>query len=350
VDAHNCTGTRSSYQQAACKLSGIVIAQSLPVQVRPERSWLGVGKRLLILGTVVLSGAALMAKPMLAEYRRHRYSVTMEEVKDNLYLIQASGMNVVALVTDEGVVLVDTMPKGWWGPAVLAAIRSVTDKPITTIINTHSHDDHIGNVPAFSTTMTNVVMQESSKFNIEHSEVAGDVKAKFRSATTFVDRMSLTRGKDRIDLYYFGPGHTNGDAWVVFPKLKTMHVGDLVYPGQVPHIDRAAGGSSVDYPDTMARGLAATTDVDTIIVGHGRGAPVISRRDLEEYQRFAARLLSDTQAAQQAGQSASDAAARIGSLADASKFSPDQVRQAVLAIYDELIGSGAGKALKTSGP
>jgi len=321
------------------------------MQFGQERSWLRVWNRFLILGALVVSGVLLMAKPMLTEYRRHRYSVSMDQLKDNLYLIQATGMNVVALVTDEGVVLVDTMPKGWWGPAVLEAIRSVTDKPITTIINTHSHEDHIGNVPAFSTTITNVVMQESSRFNIEHSEVAGEVKSKLRSATTFVDRMSLTRGKDRIDLYYFGPGHTNGDAWVVFPKLRTMHVGDLVYPGQVPHIDRAAGGSSVDYPDTLARGLAATTDVDTIIVGHhGPGAPVISRRDLEEYQRFAARLLSDTRAAQQAGQSASDTAARIGSLAAVSKFRPDQVRQAVLAIYDELIESGAGKAIKTSGP
>lgn len=306
-------------------------------------------KRGLVLGALMVSGALLMSRPMLKEYRRYRYSVTMEQLKDNLYLIQNSGMNVVALVTDEGVVLVDTMPNGWWGPAVLAAIRSVTDKPITTIISTHSHADHIGNAPVFSATMTNVVMHENAKFLIEHSEVAGDAKSKFRSATTFADMMSLTRGTDRIDLYYFGPGHTNGDAWVVFPKLRTMHLGDLVYKGEAPSIDRAAGGSSLAYPDTLARGLAATTDVDTIIVGHGDGSPVMSRRELEEYQRFAAQLLSDTRAAQQAGESASDTAARIGSLAGAAEFSPHRVLQIVQAIYDELIASGAGRAIGASG-
>jgi cyclase len=297
----------------------------------------------LVLGALVGMGALLMAGPMLQEYRRYRYSVTIEQLKTNLYLIQTSGMNVVALVTDEGVVLVDTMPNGWWGQAVLAAIRSVTDKPITTIITTHSHDDHIGNAPVFSATMTNVVMHENSKFHIERSEVAGDAKPKFQSATTFADTMSLTRGEHRIDLYYFGPGHTNGDAWVVFPALRTMHVGDLVYKREAPSIDRAAGGSSVAYPDTLARGLAATTDVDTIIVGHSAGSPVMSRRELEEYQRFAARFLSHARAAHQAGESASDTAVRIGSLAAAADFSPHRVREAVQAIYDELTESGAGQ-------
>lgn len=287
---------------------------------------------------------------MLREYRHYRYSATIEQVKDNLYLIQATGMNVAVLVTDDGVVLVDTMPKGWWGPAVLDKIRSVTDKPITTIISTHSHEDHIGNAPVFSATMTNVVMQENAKFHIEHSEVAGDAKAKFQSSTTFVDKMTLTRGKDRIDLYYFGPGHTKGDAWVVFPALRTMHIGDLVFRSEAPSIDRTAGGSSVAYPDTLARGLAGTTDVDTIIVGHSDGSrPVISRKELEEYQRFAARLLSDTRAAHQAGESVSDTAARIGSLVDAAAFSPHRVREAVQAVYDELMESGAGKTTSGSG-
>jgi cyclase len=304
----------------------------------------------LVLGAVVGSGALLMARPMLREYRQYRYSATIEQVKGNLYLIQATGMNVAALVTDEGVVLVDTMPKGWWGPAVLGAIRSVTDKPITTIISTHSHGDHIGNAPVFSATMTNVVMHENSKFHIEHSEVAGDAKSKFQSSTTFTDTMTLTRGKDRIDLYYFGRGHTNGDAWVVFPALRTMHIGDLVFRSEAPSIDRTAGGSSVAYPDTLARGLAATPDVDTIIVGHSDGSrPVMSRQELEEYQRFTARLLSDTRAAQQAGESASDTAARIASLAAAAEFSSHRVREVVQAIYDELMESGAGRTTAASG-
>jgi cyclase len=316
----------------------------------------------VVLGALVGIGALLLARPSLQKYRRYRYSATIERLKDNLYLIQATGFNVAALVTDDGVVLVDTMPKGWWGPAVLAAIRSVTDKPITTIINTHSHEDHIGNAPVFSATMTNVVMQENTKFQIQHSEVAGDAKSKFQASTTFADTVSLTRGKDRIDLYYFGPGHTNGDAWVVFPALRIMHIGDLVYKHDGPSFDRAAGGSSLAYPDTLARGLAATAEVDIIVVGHsGDGSrPVMSRRELEEYQRFAAQLVSDTRAAQEAGKSVSDTVARIGSFAGARAFSPGHVRGAVEAIYDELMKSGVGRTIagssaltgirKTAGP
>jgi glyoxylase-like metal-dependent hydrolase (beta-lactamase superfamily II) len=295
----------------------------------------------MILGALVGIAIPSLAGP-LAQYQ-NRYSATIERLNGNLYLIQATGFNVAALVTDDGVVLVDTMPRGWWGPAVLAAIRSVTDKPITTIINTHSHQDHIGNAPVFSATMTSVLMQENTKFQIQHSEVAGAAKSTFQASTTFADTLSLTRGKDRIDLYYFGPGHTNGDAWVVFPSLRIMHIGDLAFKQDAPSFDRTAGGSGVAYPDTLARGLAATTEVDTIIVGHSRdgSSPVMSRRELEEYQRFAARLLSDTRAAQQARERASDTAARIGSLDAAAAFNPDRVRAAVEAIYDELMTSGA---------
>lgn len=297
-------------------------------------------------------GSLLLARPLLQEYRSYRYSSTIERLKDNLYLIQASGMNVAALVTDDGVVLVDTMPKGWWGPAVLAKIRSVTNQPITTIINTHYHPDHIGNVSVFSPTMTNVLMHENTKFQIQHSEVAGDAKSKFQASTTFADKVSLTRGKDRIDVYFFGPGHTNGDAWVVFPSLGIMHIGDLVFKHDAPSFDLPAGGSGVAYPDTLARGLAATTGVDTIIVGHrgDRSRPVISRRELEDYQRFAAQLLSDTQADWQAGKSAADAAAHIGSLAAAASFNRGRVLGAVEAIYDELLKSGATSTAHSSEP
>ena len=57
--------------------------------------------------------------------------------------------------------------------------------------------------------------------------------------------MTLGSGADRIDLYYFGRGHTNGDAMVVFPALRVMHMGDL-FPGkQLPIMDANNGGSGV---------------------------------------------------------------------------------------------------------
>lgn len=299
---------------------------------------------------VVITGlaAVLMARPALQQYRALRYVARIERLEGGLYLIQATGMNVAALVTDDGVVLVDTMMSGWWGPAVLDAIRSVTDKPITTIINTHAHKDHIGNVARFSATMDNVVMQENTRFHILRSGVAGDATPGFRKAATFTDRLSLTRGREHIDLYFFGKGHTGGDAWVVFPALRIAHIGDLAWKQDGPRFDRDAGGSAVAYPDTLAMGLAGIPDVDTFIVGHsGDGSkPLMSRRELEAYQRLSARLLSDSRDALRAGRRAADTAARFTAMAGVLPYSAMRVTHAVETIYDELQPQGTVAAAR----
>src|SRR5206468_8474792 len=84
-------------------------------------------------------------------------------------------------------------------------------------------------------------------------------------------------------LYYFGRGHTGGDAWVVFPAQRVMHAGDLIAIKELPVIDLENGGSGLEYPDTLAKALAAVKNVDTIVPGHG--AP-LTIRDLQEYERF----------------------------------------------------------------
>jgi glyoxylase-like metal-dependent hydrolase (beta-lactamase superfamily II) len=292
--------------------------------------------RTRVLGALLSVGALLLAASL---WRQARYTVTLERLRDDFYLLEATGMNVAMLVTDDGVVLVDTMPRGWWGPALLAKIQSVTDKPITTIIHTHSHHDHIGNTALFSATVVDVVVHENAQRDIERSDVAAEVKLPFSSAKTFADTMSLTRGRHPIELRYFGAGHTSGDAWVVFPSLGIMHIGDLVYKDDAPSFDRRAGGSGVTYPETLARGLSATTNVDTVIVGHsydGQSKPVVSRRDLEQQQRLGARLLSAAREAIQTGRNASEAAAALSTSEGFERFHRDRIEQAIEAIFDEL--------------
>jgi glyoxylase-like metal-dependent hydrolase (beta-lactamase superfamily II) len=86
---------------------------------------------------------------------------------------------------------------------------------------------------------------------------------------TFKDKMSIGKGKEQIDLYYFGAGHTNGDAFVVFKDLKTMCVGDLMAWNMAPLIDPMAGGSVIALGETFKKAEAGIKNVDTIIEGHG---------------------------------------------------------------------------------
>ena len=80
--------------------------------------------------------------------------------------------------------------------------------------------------------------------------------------------MTVLGGNDAIDLYHFGPAHTNGDTFVVFRNLRVMHSGDAFSAKGTPLLDVNNGGSGVAYPDTIAKAIAGVKDVDTVIPGH----------------------------------------------------------------------------------
>src|SRR5262247_1594192 len=84
---------------------------------------------------------------------------------------------------------------------------------------------------------------------------------------TFKDKTSILKGKDEIDLYYFGPAHTNGDAFVVFRNARVVHAGDAFANKGQPLIDRNNGGSGVAYPDTIRKAATTIKNVDVVING-----------------------------------------------------------------------------------
>ena len=121
---------------------------------------------------------------------------------------------------------------------------------------------------------------------------------------TFTDTMTIGSGADRIDLYYFGRGHTNGDAWTVFPALRVMHAGDIFSGKLVPLLDSNNGGSGVEIADTLAK-AATLKDVDQIITGH---STVMTPADLKEYAEFNRDFLAYVREAKKAGKSVDEAA------------------------------------------
>jgi len=237
----------------------------------------------------------------------------IERVKDNLYVITGwdagnsdvfSGGNVAAFITDAGVVLVDTKLPGF-GPTVMERIRSVTNKPVVTIINTHTHADHTGGKEFFGATVDSVV-QENTKTNMAKMDEFKGAKAQFLPKRTYKDRLTLGQGKDEVDLYYFGRGHTNGDTFVVFPSLRIIHTGDMFAWKALPYIDVDNGGSAVLHPEALAKVLSNIKNVDTVITGH---TPVLKWDDLKEYAAFSKEFVDWARAEMKAGKTVDQAAA-----------------------------------------
>ena len=252
-------------------------------------------------------------------------ALRVEKIRDHLYLLRGGGRTVelggvtlpsagttAAFVTARGVVLVDTKLPGWGGP-ILEKVREITDKPVTTIINTHTHMDHVGGNVEFPAAVEIVAHEETAKRMREMRPVTGGPAQPnvFRESggrglptRTFTDRVTLGSGSERVDLYHFGRAHTGGDAWVVFPALGVLHAGDAFAHKAVPPLDTNNGGSGVEYPRTLARALAALTDVETVVTGHY--PTTLTMADLRTYGDFVGEFVQAVQAAKRAGRTIDD--------------------------------------------
>ena len=289
--------------------------------------------RRLVLGTLVVmdalaaaAGTAQQGGAGGGQSAPSAAAIQAEKIRDNLYVLRGGGRTVeiggvripqagttAAFITAGGVVLVDTKLPGW-GKPIIDKLREITDKPVVTIINTHTHFDHVGGNVEFPANVEVVAQENTAKLMQEMRPVTGvpvpmpnlfkESGGRGLPTRTFTDRMTIGSGSDRIDLYYFGRAHTSGDAWVVFPAVRVLHAGDAFAGKGVPPLDANNGASGVEYPQTIARALEALTNVDTVITGHYH--TTLTMADLRVYGDFIREFVDAVQGAKRAGRTIDD--------------------------------------------
>ena len=261
-------------------------------------------KRRIILGSLLVLGAISIAVAQQAP-QPSASALMVTKLKDNLYVLKGGGGNTSVFITGNGVTVVDTKNPGWGAP-VLEKIKTLTDKPVTTIINTHTHGDHVSGNVEFPATI-DFVAQENTKVNMEKMPIFKEHNGVGLPKRTFKDKMTIGNGADQIDLYYFGRGHTNGDAWIVFPALRIVHSGDIFAGKSVPLIDEANGGSMMEMPGTLLKAYNGIKNVDAIINGHTPAQTTWA--DLKEYADFNKDLVTWMEAELKAGKTPEQVAA-----------------------------------------
>ena len=307
-------------------------------------------RRSIVLGALIAVGAlSLTVKAYQAPAAAPKV-VEVEKLKDNLYMLKGGGGNTAVFVMANGITVVDTKNPGW-GQPILDKIKEISPKPVTTIINTHTHGDHVSGNVEFPATV-DVVVQENTKANMQKMAAVTGLgqpgapptpniftqnNGRGMAKRTFTDKMTLGSGADRIDLYYFGRGHTNGDAWVVFPAIRVMHAGDIFSGKNLPLLDANNGGSGVQIGDSLSKAADTVKDVDLIITGH---STVMTPADLREYAQFNKDFLADMRAAKTAGKSVDEVANSwkmpAGKYNGYAAVQPPRLKSNVQVIFDEL--------------
>ncbi len=183
----------------------------------------------------------------------------VEELGRGLYHLNDGVYQTMFLTTGEGVVIVDAPPNT--GEKILAAVASVTDEPITHVIYSHTHKDHIGAASLYPNGVT----------IIAHEEVAAHLAAKNDPdrpvpTQTFSDSMTLEVGSQTLQLDYHGVNHEPGNIFIYAPEQKVLMVVDIVFPGWTPFPDLALAESVDGF--LAAHDQILSYDFDRYIGGH----------------------------------------------------------------------------------
>lgn len=259
----------------------------------------------------------------LAQSGTSEIRVEIKKVSQQVHLLRTlngfGGGNVAASIGDDGVLIVDTMYAAM-KPKLEAAIRTVSDKKIEMVLNTHFHSDHIQGNEGYRNSAVIIAQENVRKRLIANNKPESPTLQRLPNLT-FSNTLSIYFNGEQIELTHYPNSHTDGDVAVFFTRSHVLHLGDMYFAGMFPSVYAEGGGN--------IRGLIASlekiaeqmpTDV-RIIPGHGE---IGTLDDLKTYIAMLKETISIVEANIRAGKSVAE-----------------MQREKILAKYDALGSGGA---------
>jgi len=204
------------------------------------------------------------------------------KLKDDLFVIHNDYVpgNTTVMVTNEGLILVDDKFEIDHA-SILAELKKISSQPVKYVINTHHHADHSGGNAKLQALGAQVVTSWQARQAMVDGAQTG------LSNITIENKASLYLGGKRVDLFYFGRGHTNGDIVALFPAQRVLASGDLFTIGDTTPelVDYPGGGSAKYWPQTIEGVLGL--DFDQVVPGHGT---VGTKADMRKFHDTSIRL------------------------------------------------------------
>lgn len=183
----------------------------------------------------------------------------VEEIKDGLYWVTDGAYNTMFLTTGQGVIAIDAPPS--IGKNYLKAIEEVTDEPITHVIYSHTHNDHIGSAAMFPDGVIIIAHQDSALELEDRNDPNRPIPT-----VTFEDTYTLEVGTQKLELAYYGPMHKPGNIFIYAPNQKVLMLIDVIFPGWTPFKDLAM---AQDVPAFLAaHDKVLEYEFDTFVGGH----------------------------------------------------------------------------------
>jgi glyoxylase-like metal-dependent hydrolase (beta-lactamase superfamily II) len=221
-------------------------------------------------------GISLIASVAHAQERDFdKVTIKTTKITDSVYMLEGAGGNIGVSVGDDGVVLIDDQFAPLT-PKIQAAITAISPKPIKFVLNTHWHGDHVGGNENLASAGAVIVAHDNVRKRMSVGQFMEVMKTQVPASppkalpvVTFTTDVTLHLNGEDLHIISVGPAHTDGDAIVVFPKAKVVHMGDTFMTISYPFVDLGSGGSFDGYVSAADKALAIIDDSFKVIPGHG---------------------------------------------------------------------------------
>jgi glyoxylase-like metal-dependent hydrolase (beta-lactamase superfamily II) len=204
-----------------------------------------------------------------------KVTIKTTKVAEGVYMLEGAGGNIGISVGEDGVVVIDD-EFAPLTPKIQAAITAISKKPIKFVLNTHWHGDHVGGNENLAATGAVIVAHDNVRKRMSVGQFMEAMKRQVPPAppkalpvVTFSTDATLHLNGEDIHIVYVGPAHTDGDAIIVFPKAKVVHMGDTFMTISYPFVDLGSGGNYDGYVKVADKVLGMVDDSFKIIPGHG---------------------------------------------------------------------------------
>lgn len=224
--------------------------------------------------------------------------ITSEKLTENVYALFGAGGNMGLAIGEDAAYLIDDQ----FGPLtnkIVAHVKTITDKPIKFVLNTHMHGDHTGGNENLANAGAVVIAHNNVRKRMVEAKEPQPKEA--WPIVTFNDKMTLhLKNKSSIHAMHVNPAHTDGDTYYYFPEDNAIHMGDNFFSGRYPYIDLGSGGDIDGLISNVSMTLELIDDTTKIIPGHGA---ISSKTELKEYKDILVILRERVKEARDSGKS-----------------------------------------------
>jgi len=225
-----------------------------------------------------------------------------EDLRGGVGIFTGQGGTIGWLVTPDGALAVDSQFVAT-ANACVAGLKDRSDKGIQLLINTHHHADHVSGNPAFRPVVKSIV-QQANAAKYHRDTTTQNAAQQAYADVTFGSSWSTALGGEKVSAKFYGPGHTGGDAIVVFEKANIVHMGDLLFNRMHPFIDRPNGASIVNWSKALTK-IADEHKDSLFIAGHAKaGLPLtVGRAEVLAFRDYLSAVTDAARDGMRAGKS-----------------------------------------------